>query len=592
MKRAAEATRRAAPALIAAVGYARMSTDKQDCSIADQKSKVEEWAGKNGYRITRWYVDEAISGFDENRENFQRMVNDVRTIRDFEAIICWNQKRFARFDVLDTAQYWKILRDAEIKLLTVCEGLISFDSIASILTAVINQDSANRFLVDLGAEICSKQELSARAGYWPNSKPPDGYVSKPAPDNPRYRKLSIDDERAAIIRRIFDLYLSGGSQREIATRLNADGLRTPKGNKWSGPAIRNILTNEAYTGALIYGRRSCGKHFRRIDGERTRVTRRDCKAIRNDRAAWIIVPNAHPAIIDSETFKRAESLAAGRKKDCRRGPSKVSPISGLCVCGHCGGKAGVCSGAKNRAVIWRGLRCNSAKLSKDIAPDCRYCIALDLVISRVIRQVEADYLSEEKITQYRAAITKYLGERRNQTEAASARLSKAIDDIDAKLRKAEARLADVPDDMEQALYRQIRELRDRKQQAEVALTAECRMSEISEKVVADHGAALVARLRDIKATIRAADPAKARAAFEAIIDRVIIFTAPVTKRKPGQGNGIKRELSRVKIEYRSPICLLESTRTCAAWRPELRTPLDPRSSDGPSAATHGGWGRC
>src|SRR4051812_22196164 len=99
--------------LVKAVAYLRMSTDKQDKSINDQLTEVRAYAERHGYEIIRWkeYVDEAISGDDERREGFKRMVRDAETVRDFEVILLWSQDRFSRLDILDTAAYWKVLRD-------------------------------------------------------------------------------------------------------------------------------------------------------------------------------------------------------------------------------------------------------------------------------------------------------------------------------------------------------------------------------------------------------------------------------------------------------------------------------------------------
>jgi len=64
--------------LIDAAGYARRSTDMQERSIPDQQAFVERWAKENGYRIVRWYVDDAISGTSaKGRAAFERMLKDA-----------------------------------------------------------------------------------------------------------------------------------------------------------------------------------------------------------------------------------------------------------------------------------------------------------------------------------------------------------------------------------------------------------------------------------------------------------------------------------------------------------------------------------
>ena len=67
--------------LIPAAGYARRSTDMQERSIPDQKASVERWAAAHGYRILRWYVDDAISGTSaKGRAAFERLLHDAEHV--------------------------------------------------------------------------------------------------------------------------------------------------------------------------------------------------------------------------------------------------------------------------------------------------------------------------------------------------------------------------------------------------------------------------------------------------------------------------------------------------------------------------------
>src|SRR5437899_9340982 len=89
-----------------AVTYYRMSTDKQEKSIEDERIEVERMAAREGYSILRDYVDEAISGDDtRKRKAFQQMIRDATDKRDFRFILCWDRKRFGRFHSVE-AGYW------------------------------------------------------------------------------------------------------------------------------------------------------------------------------------------------------------------------------------------------------------------------------------------------------------------------------------------------------------------------------------------------------------------------------------------------------------------------------------------------------
>src|SRR5437899_1970944 len=106
------------PQLVPAVGYLRRSTDKQEASIPDQTKAVQRYADEKGYRILRWYTDDAISGDDTaNRLGFRQMLADAREERaDFKAILCWDQDRFGRFDSIEAGYWIHPLRQAEIVL--------------------------------------------------------------------------------------------------------------------------------------------------------------------------------------------------------------------------------------------------------------------------------------------------------------------------------------------------------------------------------------------------------------------------------------------------------------------------------------------
>lgn len=112
------------PQLIPAAFYGRMSSDKQDRSIPEQRDQVTPCAAQRGYRIVREYVDEAISGdATEKRHGFQRMIQDAQKLRDFEVVLCDDQDRFGRFDPIEAGWWIKPLRDLGIRLETVADGL-------------------------------------------------------------------------------------------------------------------------------------------------------------------------------------------------------------------------------------------------------------------------------------------------------------------------------------------------------------------------------------------------------------------------------------------------------------------------------------
>src|SRR5262245_14420182 len=107
---------------VPAVAYFRMSSDKQEASIPEQREVVERYAKANDYKLIREYADEGISGDrTEKRKDFQRMIVDAGRAK-FRAILVYDSSRFGRFDSLEAGYWLKPLRDAGVFIVTTDKG--------------------------------------------------------------------------------------------------------------------------------------------------------------------------------------------------------------------------------------------------------------------------------------------------------------------------------------------------------------------------------------------------------------------------------------------------------------------------------------
>lgn len=150
-----------------AVAYYRMSSSKQEASIPSQRNEVVPFAKKNGYKIIREYIDEGISGdATEKRFDFQKMIADAQNLGDFEAILCWDQDRFGRFDSLEAGYWIKPLRDRGILLVTIGQGVIDWNDFAGRMLDGIQQEGKNQFLRDLSRNIVRGICRRMDAGHW------------------------------------------------------------------------------------------------------------------------------------------------------------------------------------------------------------------------------------------------------------------------------------------------------------------------------------------------------------------------------------------------------------------------------------------
>jgi hypothetical protein len=142
-------------------------------------------------------------------------------------------------------------------------------------------------------------------------------------------------EEATIVRRIFKEYSQGMPPRQIATRLNAEGVPSPLGGQWNASTIngnrqrRNgILNNQLYVGRIAYNRQRFVK-----DPDTAKRTARP-----NPEHLWVTKEVPHLRIVDDglwhavRAMKHLHSSRWGNKRQ-----TKKRLLSGLLKCGCCGG---------------------------------------------------------------------------------------------------------------------------------------------------------------------------------------------------------------------------------------------------------------
>jgi DNA invertase Pin-like site-specific DNA recombinase len=375
-----------------AVGYLRRSTDRQEQSLGDQQTAIERYARDHGLEIVRLYKDDAISGTSTNgRVAFLQLLEDAQSdSRDFRTVLVYDIKRFGRVDTDEAGHYRYLFRTQGVEVVYVAEGFQGNSTDALILS--VKQWLGREEVRDL-SKVTIRGLLSlSEGGWWMGGMPPYGYdllyhdaTGKPyqkvrfmpngekhiyskegtlirilppgqrltSAKSDRARLVPSASDRVTTVRRIFEMYADlGMGLRAIASRLNEDnipsaGCANPRVNpdaKWGLSSIRGILTNSAYTGDLTWNKKSQGKFHRIANGQATkRETTLGRQVQQNAPQDWIMIPNAHEALIPRDLFRRAQSRRSeerSSKDNFRRGRGKNSPflLTSLLVCQHCGFK--------------------------------------------------------------------------------------------------------------------------------------------------------------------------------------------------------------------------------------------------------------
>lgn len=319
---------------IAAVVYYRMSDDSQDMSIESQRESIEPWAEKNNYVIICEYIDEGISGDDtKRRQAFQRMVLDAET-GEFSAILCWDQDRFGRFDSIEAGRWIHPLREENIVLHTMGQGLIDWKDFAGRMIYSIQQEGKYQYLLDLGRNVTRGKISKAQRGEWTGGTPPLGFLKNSETD-----KLILGEtSNVSLVQEMFDLYDRGFGLRAICHKLNTEERLNPKtGNHWYASTVRGILTTPQFTGDHVYPLTVRGKYYHFKNGE---VTKRvgDIASQKVD-GTQIIIPDNHPAIIERELYERVnEKLAVRKKMTTPHANGGGFYFTGMIYCKSCGSR--------------------------------------------------------------------------------------------------------------------------------------------------------------------------------------------------------------------------------------------------------------
>ncbi len=312
-----------------AVIYARYSSERQsDHSIEDQLELCRRLIQREGWQLLHSYEDRAISGAVRQRPAFQQLLSDAER-GAFDVVVTEALDRLGR-KLADVADLYDRLSFRGIRIVTHATGEVTQLHIGMLGTM------AQLYLSDLrektrrgliGRVLAGRSAGGLAYGYRVTAT----------------GKRAIEENEAAVVRRIFRAFAAGRSPRAIAKALNAEGVPGPGGRPWIDTTIRGqrergtgILNNDLYAGWLIWNRVSYVKDPR--TGKR--------QARPNPPESWERTELPELRIVDQELWEavkaRQDALGFAIARDgsgqaLNRAHRRHFLLSGLLVCGQCGG---------------------------------------------------------------------------------------------------------------------------------------------------------------------------------------------------------------------------------------------------------------
>ena len=303
-----------APQARAVAYYRHSAQDKQENSIPLQQEQVRAWAEGHGIEISQEFSDAGVSGLStERREAWNDMIeNWVKKRTDFEYVLVLDVSRWGRFQDIDlSAAYAAECTRHGKQVIYTTLGIPRKDDLFHPIMVSLERFRAAQYSRELSEKVfrgCSKVAqqgfcAGGTAAYGlkrmllDGSRRPVMVLSdgqRKRLQNERVTFVPGDPDELKVVRRIFMEYARDRlAAREIARRLNDEGIPSPGGRRWTSTSVIYILKNRIYTGTIVYN-----KFSQRLMGPVKRNPEKD----------WILCPSAFPPLIPSELFDEAQSI--------------------------------------------------------------------------------------------------------------------------------------------------------------------------------------------------------------------------------------------------------------------------------------------
>ena len=342
---------RASKRQLRVAAYCRVSTDDEEqlTSYEAQKNYYTDKIMTNKeWTMAGIFADEGITGTSaRKRPEFLRMIRQCKQGK-IDIVLTKSISRFAR-NTVDCLNYVRALKELGIAVIFEKENMNTLEIDSEILITM------------LGAFAQSESEsISANVRWGIRQAMKEGKATIQYKYLYGYRKgddgkPEIIPDQAEVVRKIYDLFLSGTPVRGIQEYLNANSVPNINGEpKWARSAIDSILTNEKYCGDVLlqktYTDDCINKKVKKNTGQ----------------LPMYLVQNHHEGIISRETFDAAQAELARRsagkspsKKNAPTGRSRYSSkyaLSDRLYCGECGTRYQRCTWRNrdgSKRIVWR-----------------------------------------------------------------------------------------------------------------------------------------------------------------------------------------------------------------------------------------------
>lgn len=295
--------------------------------LAKHETILQEWAERElGYRIPEEYIfREIVSGERiSDRREIQKVLRAIES-NEVAGILCVEPSRLSRGDLLDCGT---LITTLQFTSSLVATPMMIYNMEDKMERRFFQDEllRGNSYLEYTKEVLFRGRTLAVTSkGAFIGSVAPYGYKKTKVG---KICTLEPHETEADVVRMIYDLYLNHDMTfHSIARKLDSMGIKPRTGECWRDTTIRQMVANHHYDGKVIWGKR------------KTKIIIEDGKQVRSrkwaDNDQYTIVDGLHPALVDHETFVKANEKRTNNPRIIK--DLKLSnPLAGVLVCGKCG----------------------------------------------------------------------------------------------------------------------------------------------------------------------------------------------------------------------------------------------------------------
>lgn len=309
--------------------YVRVSTDslQQEDSLENQTTYFKSFITANPeWEFVGIYSDQGISGYKENRPGFQKMIEDARA-GNIDLIVVKSISRFAR-NTETVLKFTRELKSIGVGIFFELQNINTLSGAGELMLTIL---AAFAQAESEGASANAKMTYKRK---FESGIPAHGLESTFGYKANAQGDIVVDEEKAAVVRQMFDLAEQGIWPSKIKQYLNKNGVPGCAGGDWDDTAVFRVLHNVSYKGDLILQKtyRDSRRKQRKNEGQVDQ---------------WYIAENHQPIVppkqwdkVQEILRKRSEHLQkpAPPKPDKPRSSRNAYPLSNLIYCPICGEK--------------------------------------------------------------------------------------------------------------------------------------------------------------------------------------------------------------------------------------------------------------